>query len=100
MKHDTKESRNYLLLLYLGLHHLELSRWWFLVGHQLLRVPHPAEQRLQGILEPPTVQQGLLQLCCSLGHLQNASRSNLLLLNKIVKFAHQPPPCVYVYLPI
>lgn len=69
VKHNTNASLTYLLLLNLGLYHFELSRWGLLIGHQLLSVCHPAEQGLQGILEPPTMQQGLLQLGCALSHL-------------------------------
>lgn len=52
----------YFLLLYLRLDHFELCRRRFLIGHKLLGVSQPAEQRLQCILEPPTVQQGFVQL--------------------------------------
>jgi len=59
----------HLLLLDLGFHHLVLRRGRFLVGDELLGVCQPAQQRLQGILKLPAVQQGLLQLSNSLGHL-------------------------------
>lgn len=59
----------HLLLLDLGFHHLVLGRGRFLVGDELLSVCQPAQQRLQGVLELPAVQQGLLQLSHSLGHL-------------------------------
>ena len=65
----------HLLLLYLRLHHLELGGRGFLIGHELLSVPHPAEQRLQGVLEAPAVQQSLLQLGCPLGHLHSRGLS-------------------------
>ncbi|TNN50801.1 hypothetical protein EYF80_039013 [Liparis tanakae] len=60
---------SYLLLLDLGLDHAVLGRRRLLIGHQLLRVAQPAHQRLQSILELPTMQQGLLQLGDALCHL-------------------------------
>lgn len=98
-KHNPEASLTYLLLLYLGLHHFELSRWWLLIGHKLLGVHHPAEQGLQGILEPPAVQQGLLQLGCSLSHLQSASWSYLF--TSLMKQRKcLPATTFHVYLPI
>lgn len=93
--HDTTVSLTYLLLLYLGLHHLELGWWGLLIGHQLLGVQHPAEQGLQGVLEPPTVQQGLLQLGCSLSHLQSCRWINLFPWK--MKLAHQPPLFMLIF---
>lgn len=91
MKHNSKAALTYLLLLYLGLHHFELGRRGLLIGHKLLGVRHPAEQGLQGVLEPPTVQQRLLQLGRPLSHLQRSSCSNFIhLFHKKMKFARQP----------
>jgi len=61
---------SYLLLLDLGLDHAVLGRRRLLIVHQLLRVGQPAHQRLQSILELPTMQQGLLQLGDALCHLR------------------------------
>lgn len=61
---------SYFLLLYLGLDYFELCRGRFLIGHELLCVSQPAEQRLQSILELPTMQQGFVQLGRALGNLQ------------------------------
>lgn len=65
-------SLSYLLLLDLGLDHAVLGRWRLLIRYQLLCVAQPAEQRLQSILEFPTMQQGLLQLGDPLCHLRTA----------------------------
>lgn len=62
----------YFLLLYLCLDHFELCRWRFLIGHKLLCVSQPAEQWLQSILEPPTMQQGFVQLDWTLSNLWTA----------------------------
>lgn len=59
----------YFLLLYLSLDHFELCRGRLLIGHELLSVRQPAEQRLQRILESPTMQEGFMQLGRALSNL-------------------------------
>lgn len=60
----------------LGFDHAVLGGRRLLIGHQLLCVAQPAQQRLQSILELPTMQQGLLQLRDALGDLR-AERTNV-----------------------
>lgn len=67
-------SANSPLLLYLGLHHLELGGRGFLIGHEP-RCPPSSRAGTQGGPEAPAVQQGLLQLGCPLGHLQSQGLS-------------------------
>lgn len=67
----------YLLFLDLCFHHFIFGRWRFLIGYELLSVCQPAEQRLQGILKLPTMQQSLLQLCNSLCDLYHRCRGSL-----------------------
>lgn len=74
-KNDGSEPQSllYLLLLDLGFDHTVLGRRRLLIGHQLLGVAQPAEQRVQSVLKLPTMQQGLLQLGDPLCHLKAGS---------------------------